>query len=89
MTRGGAMPTSKPTGWVYLKSDCTIRWRRGDREAYILRGNQVGEWTTDEVLATISVPSKGWSDAAEIKRIGENWVRTKYPHGPMHGRGSR
>lgn len=33
---GGAMPTIRPTGWVYLRSENrTIRWRRGDDVAYV------------------------------------------------------
>jgi hypothetical protein len=28
MSRGGAMPMARPTGWVYLPwANCTIRWR--------------------------------------------------------------
>ena len=50
------MPKTAPTGWAYLNSDCTIRWQRGDREAYVLRGNQVGNWTIENVLGTIPVP---------------------------------
>ena len=89
MSRGGAMPMNRPTGWVYLKADCTIRWQRGDREAYVLRGNQVGKWVTDEILDTIPVSPKGWTDTAEIRLTGENWVRTKHPRCPMCGKGSR
>lgn len=41
MSRGGAMPMASPTGWVYLRSaDCTIRWQRGDKVAYIFEGKQ-------------------------------------------------
>jgi|AntDryMetagUQ889_1029465.scaffolds.fasta_scaffold03132_2 hypothetical protein len=28
----GVMRTSRPTGWVLLKPDCTIRWQRDDRK---------------------------------------------------------
>jgi hypothetical protein len=39
MSRGGA----SPTGWVYLRSaNCTIRWQRGDKVAYIFEGKQTG-----------------------------------------------
>ncbi len=65
MSRGGAVPKSRPTGWVYLKADCTIRWQRGDRQAYVLRGNQIGKWTTGEIIGTIPV-----SPRAELIRTG-------------------
>lgn len=35
MSRGGASLKTAPTGWAYLKADCTIRWQRGDCEAYV------------------------------------------------------
>ena len=35
------MPMTSPIGWVYLRSaDCTIRWQRGDKVAYIFEGKQ-------------------------------------------------
>jgi len=83
VTRGGTAPKTAPTGWAYLKYDCTVRWQRGDREAYVLRGNQVGKWTTDGVLGTIAVPYTGWSDLDEIKLAGENWVKAKHKFCPM------
>jgi hypothetical protein len=85
MSRGGASPKTAPVDWAYLQSDCTIRWRRGDREAYVLRGNQVGKWTTDGLLGTIPVSRTGWSDVAEIKLTGENWVRTNHKRCPTCG----
>lgn len=76
MSRGGA----SPTGWVYLRSaNCTIRWKRGDKVAYIFEGKQT-ETNPDEglaVLATIPVSSTGWTDLAEVKVAGENWVKAK------------
>lgn len=80
MSRGGAMPMNSPTGWVYLRSaNCTIRWQRGDKVAYIFEGKQT-EANSDEgslaVLATIPVSSTGWTDLADIKLTGENWVKT-------------
>lgn len=50
----------------------TIRWRHGDREAAVLRGNQVGNWTMDGLLGTIPVPVTGWTDLAEIRMAGGN-----------------
>jgi hypothetical protein len=80
MSRGGAIPMTSPTGWVYLRSaNCTIRWQRGDKVAYIFEGKQT-EANSDEgvaVLATIPVSSTGWTDLAEVKLAGENWVKAK------------
>ena len=82
MNRGGAMPTNSPTAWVYLPSgDCTIRWQRGDKVAYLFEGTQL-ETYPDETLrvpvrATIPVSSRGWTDIAHVRLIGENWVKAK------------
>lgn len=80
MSRGGAMPMTSPTGWVYLRSaNCTIRWQRGDKVAYIFEGKQM-EANSDEgvaVLATIPVSSTGWTDLADVKLAGENWAKAK------------
>lgn len=43
----------------------------------MLRGNQVGSWTTDGPLATIPVPLNGWTDLAEIRVVGEKWARSR------------
>jgi hypothetical protein len=76
----GAMPMTSPTGWVYLRSaNCTIRWQRGDKVAYIFEGKQM-EANPDEVvtvLATIPVSSTGWTDLADVRLAGENWVKAK------------
>lgn len=77
MSRGGAMRMNRPTGWVYLKSDCTIRWQRGDHEAHVLRGNKVGSWSTEGLLGKVAVSPTGWADLAEVKLTGEKWVRTQ------------
>jgi hypothetical protein len=89
MSRGGAMPMNSPTGWVYLRSaNCTIRWQRGDKVAYIFEGKQT-EADSDEgslaVLATIPVSSTGWTDLAEVKLAGENWVKAKRRRCPTCG----
>ena len=83
MSRGGATPKTAPTGWAYFKSDCTIRWQRGDGEAYVLRGNKVGKWTSEDVIGTFPVPRTGWSDLEDIKLAGENWVKAKHKFCPM------
>ena len=77
MKRGGAMPVTRPTGWVYLKSDCTIRWQRGDREAYVLKGNKVGGWSMEGLFGRIPVSPAGWADLAEVRLVGEKWVRAR------------
>ena len=92
MSRGGAMPMTSPTGWVYLSSgNCTIRWRRGDNVAYIFDGQQVDthpeELRRREVLATIPVSPKGWTDLADIRFAGEKWL--KATHARCHACGGR
>ena len=82
MSRGGAMPMTSPTAWAYLPSgDCTIRWQRGDNVAYIFEGKQLDTYPDEplrvEVLATIPVLPKGWTDLAHVRRTGENWVKVK------------
>ena len=81
MSQGGATAKTLPTGWVFFdrhRSDgFTIRWQRGDREAFVLEGNKVGSWTMEGVLGTIPVSVKGWVDLAEIRITGKNWVRRR------------
>jgi len=50
-------------------------WRRGDAVAYVLAGQQVGNHGMTEVLDTIPVLPKGWSDLAEIRVLGQRWLR--------------
>ncbi|MGH4015489.1 MAG: hypothetical protein ACRDSL_16510 [Pseudonocardiaceae bacterium] len=81
MKRGGATPKTAPTGWVFFRRDrsdgFTIRWQRGDREAYVLKGKQIGSWTTEGLLGKIPVSPAGWVDLAEVRLIGEKWMRAK------------
>lgn len=82
MSRGGAMPINSPTGWVYLPSGgCTIRWQRGDKVAYIFEGKQLETYPDEplgvEALATMPVSSRGWTDLAEVRLVGENWVKAR------------
>ncbi|MGH3940442.1 MAG: hypothetical protein ACRDTG_17755 [Pseudonocardiaceae bacterium] len=82
MKPGSAMPISRATGWVYLRSgNCTIRWQRGDAVAYIFEGKQLETYPDEplrvEVLATMPVSSKGWTDLADVKLAGENWVKAR------------
>jgi hypothetical protein len=78
-SRGGATPTTAPVGWVFLDrhrhDGYTIRWRRGDSVAYVLAGKRIGDLGMTEVLATISVPPAGWTDLAEIRLLGQRWLR--------------
>jgi hypothetical protein len=53
----------------------TIRWRRGDVVAHILSGQHVGNHGMAEVLDTISVSPSGWTDLAEIRLLGQRWLR--------------
>lgn len=79
MKRGGAVPMARPTGWAFFhrgRSDgFTIRWQRGDREAYVLKGKQIGSWTMEGLLGTIPVSAAGWVDLVEVRGVGERWVR--------------
>ncbi|MCA1602159.1 MAG: hypothetical protein LC776_11125 [Acidobacteria bacterium] len=73
---------NSPTAWAYLPSgDCTIRWQRGDKVAYIFPGKQIDIYPDGalrvEVLATIPVSSKGWTDLADVRLAGENWIKAK------------
>jgi hypothetical protein len=82
MSRGGAMPSTSPTAWAYFNSgDCTIRWQRGDEVAYVFEGRRLETYPDErlrvEVLATIPVSSNGWSDMADVRRAGENWVKAR------------
>jgi hypothetical protein len=77
--RGGATPSTSPIGWVFLdrhrKDGFTIRWRRGDRVAYVLDGQQIGDHGMTDVLDTIPVLPAGWTDFAEIRLLGQRWAQ--------------
>lgn len=79
MRRGGLMRSTSPAGLVYLFSgDCTIRWQRGDTVAYVFEGNQVKtNRAKTEAVATFPVSSKGWTDLAEVRLVGEHWAKAK------------
>lgn len=82
MNRGGATPPRPPVCWVYLSagSGYTIRWERGDQVAYVFAGKQMETYPDTSVavpvLATITVSSSGWTDLAQIRLVGEQWLRT-------------
>jgi len=79
MSRGGAAPKTVPVGWVFLyraHEECvTIRWRRGEPFAYVLAGNRLGDHTSTGTVGKIPVASAGWTDLAEIKLVGQRWLR--------------
>jgi hypothetical protein len=80
-SRGGAVPQTAPVAWVFLDrhrhGGYTIRWRRGDAVAYVLSGQQVGSHGMAEVLDTISVSPSGWTDLAEVRQAGQQWLRRR------------
>jgi len=56
----------------------TIRWRRGEPVAYVLAGQRLGDHTTtDGVLDTIPVTSKGWTDFTDIRMLGQRWMQQR------------
>lgn len=75
----GFTPSTAPTGWVFLdryRADgFTIRWQRGDRVAYVLSGQRLGDHGMTEILGTISVLPVGWTDLAELRTLGQRWMR--------------
>ncbi|MBV8540168.1 MAG: hypothetical protein JO063_10110 [Pseudonocardiales bacterium] len=80
--RGGATPKTALVGWVFLKhprgEGVTIRWRRGEPVAYVLHGRRIGDDTTATgVLDTIPVAPTGWTDLAEIRLLGQRWLRQR------------
>lgn len=78
---GREPPKTAPVGWVFLnrqrEDGITIRWRRGDRTAYVLDGQRVGDYGMNEVLDTIPVTPTGWTDLAEVRLLGQRWLRQR------------
>lgn len=80
MSRGGAAPKTAPVGWVFLSrpggAGITIRWRRGERTAYVLEGQRIGDHAVVRgVLDTVPVAQAGWTDLAEVRLLGQRWLR--------------
>jgi hypothetical protein len=74
-------PKSVPVGWVFLDrhrhNGITIRWRRGESQAYVLEGHRLGDHAVAGILATIPVMPTGWTDLAEIRALGQKWLRQR------------
>ncbi|MGH3915441.1 MAG: hypothetical protein ACRDTC_18840 [Pseudonocardiaceae bacterium] len=62
--------------WVVVRDGSrvfTLRWRRGDQVAYVLVGARIGDYGL-EAVATIAVPSTGWTDLQQVRVRGEAWL---------------
>jgi hypothetical protein len=79
MSGGGAAPTTALVGWVFLDryrhDGYTVRWRRGDPVAHVLAGHQIGNLGMVDVLDAVPVSPSGWTDLAEIRTLGQRWLR--------------
>jgi hypothetical protein len=80
--RQATAPKTALVGWVFLDhpryEGITIRWRRGEPVAYVLHGHRIGDnATTTEVLETIPVAPTGSTDLAEIRQLGQRWLRQR------------
>lgn len=84
--RQTTVPKTALVAWVFLDHSrdhsrhewITIRWRRGDPVAYVLHGHRIGDHTTSAgVLDTIPVAATGWTDLAEIRLLGQRWLRQR------------
>ncbi len=45
--------------------------------AYVLNGQRVGDHGMSEVLDTIPVLPVGWTDLAEVRKLGQKWMRAR------------
>jgi len=67
MSRAGATPKTAPVGWAFLgrqpEDGFTIRWRQGNRLAYVLDGQRIGDHAAVAgVLATETIPvARRWA----------------------------
>jgi hypothetical protein len=77
VSAGGAAPKLAPIGWVFLEAGYTIRWRRGDPVAVVLTGEQFDNHGMAGVLDRIPVSRAGWTDLAEIRQLGQRWLRQR------------
>lgn len=77
MSTGGPVPKNPPVGWVLLDAGYTIRWRRGDPVAVIFGGDQRDQHGMAGALDRIPVPPSGWTDLAEVRERGRQWLRQR------------
>lgn len=81
MARGIGSPCLGPIGWCFIDrhrhDGFTIRWARGEPFAYVLAGRRMSDFSTEgpQVLGRIPVILEGWTDQAQIRALGERWVR--------------
>ncbi len=45
--------------------------------AYVLSGHRLGDRGMAEVLGTIPVLPTGWTDLAELRTLGQRWMRAR------------
>jgi hypothetical protein len=80
---GGVTPRTAPTAWAYFgrgrSPGFTIRWKKGDTVAYVLSGRRDDHGMHD-LLDTIPVLPAGWTDQAEVRQLGERWMRARSIH---------
>jgi FtsP/CotA-like multicopper oxidase with cupredoxin domain len=78
--KGGGAPSTAPTAWAFFgdrrSPGFTIRWKKGDTVAYVLSGRRDDHGMHD-LLDTIPVLPQGWTDQAEVRQLGERWVRAR------------
>lgn len=77
----GFTPSTAPTAWAFfpgrgLSTGFTIRWKRGDPVAYVLHG-RCEDHGINDVLDTIPVLPAGWTDLAEVRQLGQKWIRAR------------
>lgn len=65
-----------PISWIFLDG-FTIRWWRGEPVAYVLDGKRVGDHAMTGVLGKIPVAPTGCTDLAEIRLLGQRWLRQR------------
>lgn len=71
---------TKLVAWVYLDAGYTLRWRRGDRRAYVFRGRQIVNAESDvDAIDTVPVPTSGWVDLAHVRQVAHAWLDTMTP----------
>lgn len=79
MSKGGVTPSTPVVGWMFFRrhrqEGFTLRWRRGDRVAYVLNGKNLSDYSMANVLDTIPVVPTGWTDLNDIRKLGQRWLR--------------